>query len=133
MNKMYEKPMILENEEFFEGVYMASGANSSCYSSEGFIRQTPETGRDNYVIQLNGRHSATDGHTNEAQTVTVSFNIPVNYISSGGSLVSGSGTSTIVLAYNYHQNANDNIGLGDLIVTADTGLVLSGVTISDGH
>lgn len=133
MSKSYEKPVILVNDDLAEGVYMASGSGSACYSASGAIRQVPETGRNNYVIQLNGTHHATDGHSNDAQTVTVSFNQNVTYVSSQGSLSSGSGTSTLVLAYHYHQNANDNIGLGDLVVESGPGLSITGVTISDGH
>ncbi len=133
MKKVYEKPMILTNDDLSEGIYMASGVGSACYTAWGRIEQTPSTGRGNYVLRLDGKHAATDGHTNDAQTVTVSFNQPVTYVSSSGTLVSGSGTSTIVLNYTYHQNSNDNIGLGNMTVESDAGLALVGVIISDGH
>lgn len=133
MIKNYEKPMVFVNDEFAEGVYMASGVGSACYTASGNITQRPETGRPTYVIQLNGRHDAADGHTNDAQTVTVSFNQAVTFVSCSGRLVSGDGTATIVLAYNYHQNAHDNIGLGNLEVKSAASLSISGVTISDNH
>ena len=31
----------------------------------------------------------------------------------------------------YHQNPSDNIDFGDLVVTADTGLAITGVSITD--
>ena len=102
----YESPVILRTEELAEGVYLASG----CYTASAYIHQTPQSGSGEYRIQVNGQHSA--DHTKEAQTLTISFSLPVTYTSSGGSLVSGSGTNTLVINYNYHQNPTDNIGLG---------------------
>ena len=31
----------------------------------------------------------------------------------------------------YHQNPTDNIGFGDLVVTSDAGLAITGVSITD--
>lgn len=122
----YESPVILRTEELAEGVYLASG----CYTAKAIIHQTPQDGRGTYSIQVNGQHNA--DHTKEAQTLTISFSLPVTYTSSsGGSLVSGSGTNTLVINYNYHQNPTDNIGLGDLVVQADAGLAVTGVNITD--
>ncbi len=122
----YERPMLVKTEQMSEGVYLASGAG--CYTASAYIHQTAEMGRHDYRIQVNGVHAA--DHTKEAQTLTISFNLPVVYVE-GGALLSGSGTSTLVIALNYHQNPNDNIGFGDLIVTADAGLAIEGVKIED--
>ena len=78
----YESPVILRTEELAEGVYLASG----CYTASAYIHQTPQSGSGEYRIQVNGQHSA--DHTKEAQTLTISFSLPVTYTSSGGSLVS---------------------------------------------
>ena len=122
----YESPVILRTEELAEGVYLASG----CYTATAIILQTPQDGRGDYRIQVNGQHNA--DHTKEAQTLTISFSLPVTYTSSSsGSLVSGSGTNTLVINYNYHQNPTDNIGLGDLVVQADAGLAVTSVNITD--
>ncbi|MST72502.1 hypothetical protein FYJ68_05195 [Olsenella sp. CA-Schmier-601-WT-1] len=122
---MYEKPLILRTEDLAEGIYAASG----CYTATAYIHQTPQTGRGDYRIQVNGVHKA--DHTKEKQRLTISFNMPVNYSSSNGTLVSGDGTSTLVIEYSYHQNPSDNIGLGDLVVRADSGLAVTGVKITD--
>ena len=90
----YESPVILRTEELAEGVYLASG----CYTASAYIHQTPQSGSGEYRIQVNGQHSA--DHTKEAQTLTISFSLPVTYTSSGGSLVSGSGTNTLVIKNN---------------------------------
>ena len=121
----YESPVILRTEELAEGVYLASG----CYTASAYIHQTPQSGSGEYRIQVNGQHSA--DHTKEAQTLTISFSLPVTYTSSGGSLVSGSGTNTLVIKYNYHPNPTDNIGLGELVVQADAGLAVTSVNITD--
>ena len=51
-----------------------------------------------------------------AEILTLNFNQPVTYQSSGGSLQSGDGTSSIKIKYGYWNNRTDNIGLGDVVV-----------------
>ena len=53
------------------------------------------------------------------------------YAASGAGLISGSGTPTLKVQLGYHQNPSDNIDFGDLVVTADTGLAITGVSITD--
>lgn len=91
--------------------------------------QTPETGRGDYRIQVNGQHKA--DHTKEAQVLTISFNQNVTYVSGGAGLISGNGTPTLKVKLSYHQNPTDNIGFGDLVVTSDAGLSISSVSITD--
>lgn len=125
----YERPMLVKTEQMSEGVYLASGVG--CYTASASAHQAPELGRENYRIQVNGKHSA--DHTREAQTLIISFNLPVTYVSGGAGYISGNGTTTLTVALKYHQNTNDNIGLGDLIVTAGEGLEVlkDGVAITD--
>ncbi len=125
---MYRKPMIIQSSDLFEGVYAESGSDG-CYTATAYIHQTPETGRGDYRIQVNGKHHA--DHTKEKQWLHISFNMPVEYSESNGTLESGTGTNSLVISYNYHQNPNDNIGLGDLIVIADAGLAVTSVSITD--
>lgn len=122
--KKYSKPTILVNDEYSEGVYAASG----CYTVTASIRQDNQIGRTDYRIQVNGKHDS--NHTQEAQTLTVSFNMPVKYESSSGSPQVLEGT-TIVVKYNYHQNPTDNIGLGDLVVSAEQGLQITSISLTD--
>jgi len=122
---MYTKPIIIPNEEIAEGIYAASG---DCYYVTAEIKQRPETGRGDHRIQVNGRHD-TDHHSSE-QILTLTFNMPVVYKSSNGTLVGGSGTNSIHIKYNYHNNGVDNIGLGDVVVESDTGLAIMGCSIS---
>lgn len=127
---MYEKPIISVDTEMAEGVYAASGADSAgCYDATAYIHQTPETGRGDYRIQVNGKHHA--DHTREVQVLTISFNQNVTYVSGGAGLISGNGTTTLKVRLSYHQNPNDNIGFGDLVVTSDAGLSITGVSITD--
>lgn len=118
--KKYIKPIVLHSEGLAEGVYMASGSN--CYTVSAYIHQRPETGRGDYRIQVNGKHDAGGNHHSGEQILTLTFNQPVTYSWSNGTLVSGSGTNTLEIKYNYHNNAYDNIGLGDVIVQSDAGL-----------
>lgn len=123
----YEKPIVIANKELAEGVYTASG--DTCYTATAYIHQSPEDGRGDYRIQVNGVHSA--DHTNNEQLLYISFNNPVTYKSSNGVLVSGNGTNMLVIKYSYWQNPNDNIGLGDLVVESDAGLSVTSVKITD--
>lgn len=125
--KKYSKPVVSIDNGLAEGVYAASGAG--CYTASAYIHQTPQTGRGDYRIQVNGNHHS--DHTREAQVLTISFNKNVTYVSGGAGLISGNGTPTLEVKLSYHQNSNDNIGFGDLVVTADTGLAITGVSITD--
>lgn len=125
--KQYSKPIVSIDNGLAEGVYAASGAG--CYEASAYIHQTPQTGRGDYRIQVNGRHNA--DHTKESQVLTISFNQNVTYVSGGAGLISGDGTPTLTIRLSYHQNPTDNIGLGDLVVTSDAGLSIAGVSISD--
>lgn len=121
----YAKPVVTVDNGLAEGVYAASG----CYTASANIHQRPETGRGDYRIQVNGKHSS--DHTREAQVLTISFNQNVTYVSGGAGLISGDGTPTLKVKLSYHQNPNDNIGFGDLCVTSDAGLAITGVSITD--
>jgi hypothetical protein len=124
----YASPIVLQNEEIAEGIFAASG--SSCYNVTGYSLQGPETGRENYVIQINAVHNA--DHTANSQVLTISFNQPVNHVS-GGTLQSGDGTSTLQIGYTYHQNPTDNIGNAALTVTSGAGLEITSASLSDGY
>ena len=125
--KIYEKPVVSVDNGLAEGVYAASGAG--CYTATASIHQKPETGRGDYRIQVDGHHQS--DHTKEAQTLTISFNQSVTYLSSNGTLAGAGTGTTLTINYTYHQNPNDNIGLGDLVVTSDPGLSITGVSITD--
>ena len=125
--KQYAKPVVTVDNGLAEGVYAASGAG--CYTASAKIHQFPETGRGDYRIQVNGQHNA--DHTKDAQVLTISFNQNVTYVSSNGDLISGDGTSTLNIKFRYHQNPTDHIGLGDLVVKAEAGLAITGVSITD--
>lgn len=126
--KKYSKPVVTVDNGLAEGVYAASGS-AGCYNATASIQQTPKNGRGDYRINVNGRHDA--DHTKEAQTLTISFNQNVTYVSGGAGLISGDGTSTLTIKLSYHQNATDNIGFSDLTVTSDAGLAIAGVSITD--
>lgn len=79
--KEYMKPVLFTSDELAEGVYLASGDGSGCYTTTAYIHQTPQTGRGDYRIQVNAVHNA--DHTKEAQQLNISFNQPVTYVSGG--------------------------------------------------
>ena len=125
--KNYEKPMIL-NMGTYEGVYAASG-DGDCWVVEAYIHQWPETGREDYRIQTNGYHDNTDNHYSNIQ-ITYHFNQVVTFsFCNGGTLVGSATGTTITIERNIGtKNAHENLGLGDVVVTSDAGLVLTGVS-----
>lgn len=130
--KLYEKPEVEKINFDFKNQVVAnsgSGVDNGCYTVNAYIHQTPEVGRDEYRIQANGQHNA--DHTCEHQVLTISFNIPVTYVSSNGTIRSGDGTPTLVIDYYYHNNPTDNIGLGDIVVKAGVGLAITGIVLTD--
>lgn len=117
MMSTYESPEIMENEDIAEGVFTASG---SCYTTTARRTQVPETGRQNYVFQIDAVHNA-DHNSNKQQLVIV-FSDPVTYVScngQGATYVSGNGTTTLTVNFSYWNNHTDNIGIGDFTVTSD--------------
>lgn len=121
----YEKPIIILNDDLAEGVYAASG----CYTVATCITQIPQIGRGDYRIQLDAIHDA--DHTNNAQKLTITFNQNVKYVSSNGELEFGDNTTTLVINFGYFQNEYDKVGLGELVVTADEGLDVIQVLLTD--
>lgn len=120
--KHYSKPIVLINDDFAEAVYMASG--DQCYAVRANIHQRPETGRNDYRIQVDAVHNS-DGHHSSEQILTIGFNVPVKYVSSNGTLMSGDGSNTLKILYKYHNNAVENIGLGDVVVEANADLAVT--------
>ena len=71
MNKNYTKPVIVMNNDVTEGVYLASGADASCYTIDAtIVNQTPTEGRKNYVISINATHTS---HSMTEPVMTVSM------------------------------------------------------------
>ncbi len=133
--RTYERPVAIANDELAEGIYMASGdsGGSDCYTATARIHQKPETGRGDYRIQCDAKHAATDNHHAGNQVLVLTFNLPVEYVGSNGSLEGGNESTKLKIRYAYHNNAYDNIGLGDVIVKADAGLsVTKAEMIDDG-
>lgn len=124
---MYQKPMMISNDELAENIYAAT----SCYTVDAQITQRPETGREYYVIQVNAKHAAADGHTSSHQSLTLTFNQEVTYGWSGGTLTSAATGTSITIEYWYWNNPNDNIGLADIVVTSAPGLAITGSSMSD--
>ena len=110
-----------------------TGGGSSCYTCSAKINQRPETGRDDFRIQINAQHHG--DHSCDQQILTVVFNYPVTFIScSNGRLNAGNNTAHLQVKLNYHNNQNDNIGMGDFIVKCSKrDLEILNCYINDGH
>ena len=109
------------------------GSGSSCYTCSAKINQRPETGRDDFRIQINAQHHG--NHSCDEQLLTVIFNHPVTFIScSNGSLNSPNNKASIQVKLRYHNNQNDNIGMGDFTVKSTfNDLSIVNCYINDGH
>lgn len=123
--KNYERPTVIVNDDKSEGIYAASG----CYEVKATMHQQVQDGRTDYRIQIDGKHNA--DHTNDYQLLTVTFDRPVTYRFSNGTLQGSASGNTISVSYNYHNNQKDNIGLGDLIVSCDTMPKIVSVSLTD--
>ena len=124
----YTKPTVINNNDLAEGVYAASGSNETCYSVQARIHQRPEVGRDDYRIQVNAQHNAK--HCCDGQLLTITFNQPIQYVSSQGQIKENNGNS-ITIEYHYWNNPTDNIGLGDVVVKSSDGLSIMGCSMID--
>lgn len=118
----YEKPVLVELDEMVEGVYAASG----CYTVTARIHQQAN---NIYRIQVDAKHDTT--HSCSKQTLFLSFNMPVEYQGSSGTLRGSSAGTQIAIDYSYWNNPKDNIGLGDVTVSAEDGLVITGAWMTD--
>lgn len=129
--------LIYEVDDLAEGVYMASGDGNGeggdCYSTTARIHQEPQTGRGDYRIQVDAHHDS-DHNSNYHQQLEISFNQPVSYVSCNGNgawCSAGDGTNTLFVDLYYWNNHVDNIGFGDLVVTSEPGLAITGVVMHD--
>lgn len=118
----YEKPVLVELDETVEGVYAASG----CYTVTARIHQQAN---NIYRIQVDAKHDTT--HSCSKQTLFLSFNMPVEYQGSSGTLRGSSAGTQIAIDYSYWNNPKDNIGLADVTVSAEDGLVITGAWMTD--
>ena len=136
-NKNNNRTPISSNQnrnQVIESAYRGgTGSGSKCYTCNAKINQRPETGRDDFRIQINAQHHG--DHTCDEQTLTMVFNYPATFIScSNGRLDGSNNTTRIKVKLRYHNNQNDNIGMGDFIVkSAHNDLEIVNCFINDGH
>ena len=109
------------------------GGGSKCYTCNAHINQRPEVGRDDYRIQINAQHHG--DHSCNEQILTMVFNHPATFINcSNGSLHGPNNKSEIKVKWRYHNNPNDNIGMGDFTVKSNhKDLQIVRCYINDGH
>lgn len=101
--KNYVKPVVLENEEIFEGVYAASGLLSSeCWQPSVVMDQADAGGYSTYRVSAS--HSGTVEHISSQTTITIIFAGNVTGAEFEGFDASISG-STVILTRQSHANA----------------------------
>lgn len=69
------------------------------------------------LVNMYFEHHCNDGLPSDSQTVYLVFN--ENVTTSSSDVVSGNGTNTLVVQYNYHLNPMDSMGIADLEITCD--------------
>ena len=67
-------------------------------------------------------------HHSSKQQFVITFNQLVLYVSNNAANVMSSGTNTLTLEYNNHNNNSENIGLGNIYVESDSGLNILNTT-----
>ena len=100
----YEKPVVLENEDAFEGVYAASGVStleSDCWIVE--VNPVQEWNGWAKVFKVNAQHSREYLHISTETVVTITFN---NTLSSSSSAEFASSVSgdTMTITRTLHAN-----------------------------
>lgn len=70
-------------------------------------------------VNMNLKHDCKDGLPSDSQAVTLKFNENVTASSSNGVVLSGNGTNTLVVQYNYYLNPTGNMEFTDLEITCD--------------
>lgn len=133
----YIRPMVIKSEDVAESVYMASG----CWTASGNIHQPiVAENREDYRFQLNASH-INEQHGG-VTTWTITFDQPVKFkeCQASATYISGSGTNTLVFTRKVADvtNPNENIGLGDCVVTyagqaqePPTSIMITNVTVTD--
>ncbi len=106
----YEKPVVISNEDNFEGVYAASGdiiggGDNICWS--GTIYTTQDWNGAAHVFEVYLEHSKAVTHFSEACTVQLTFNNVVTKAWAEGAghySVSGEGSNTLTVTRTHHAN-----------------------------
>ena len=70
-----------------------------------------------YNISFTIKHNST--HTSDKEVVILTFNEPVNYISSSGALLEGNGTKRLKIGFSYFMNPTDTVG-ATLTISCDS-------------
>lgn len=125
---MYSKPMILEQEDTAEGVYLASGC------SVNIIRQTIRKQQGHYICEIAWQHTD-NHHMANIVHLHITFNQQVEFIQDWDWVYSegaSAGTTTLDIAYKSRENQN-NVGNGyvDIKVNAGDGLEYLSVTATE--
>ena len=132
------KNFIFEVDDMAEGVYMASGAagDGDCFivKHNRVQNQSPKKYGADYRVHFDAHHQAGDKHKSATQRLTITFNLPVQYVmcdAPGGVLVTGDGTNTLVLDLAFDLNHHEDMNFDHLYVNADPGLAVTNVTVVD--
>lgn len=98
---MYKKPVILVNDDLAEGVYAASGAESTnCWTVDG--KSVQDWNGSHNVFEIHSHHSTDVTHITTEVVYTITFSEPLSdAYSEFASSFSG---STVTVTRNLHAN-----------------------------
>lgn len=88
-----------------------------CATIEASLIKDASSGKASVNMSL--KHDCKDGLVSDVQTVYLAFNENVTVSSNSGTVLSGNGTNTLAVGYQYHLNPQDNAGGTDLEITCD--------------
>ncbi len=115
MKTIYEKPIIIVNNDFSEGVYTASGTGDVSAN----IHQEIRPDRVDYRVQVNCSWKDMEAGSYFKMIIEFSDTVYISNEKFGTDLcsyTSGSGSTKLEFTV-YAQNSSGNVGFGDLIVT----------------
>lgn len=107
--KDYEKPIVVANEDAFEGVYAASGglAENDCWTVD--VRSEQDWNGSHHVFQVHAVHSTAVKHISTSTTVTLTFSSALTNAYSEFSCTCSGNTVTVtreLLANGYGSGDN---------------------------
>lgn len=117
---MYQKPVILVNDDLAEGVYAASGSSTDCWEVSGGSVQ--DYNGSHHVFEISAKHSTDVTHITTQVVYTFTFSAPVTNAYSESDFVTTFSGSTVTVTRNLHANgynSGDNVTFKVWVKAAD--------------
>ncbi len=133
---MYNKPLILTNDDMAEGVYAASGGSRSasitgCWTGTATLNQKPELGQDCYTVHFDAHHESVS-HLSPNTKIVVKFNQNITLGQQWYDVQSCTVNGDTITAYRYSgANPGEGFGSTGLYIKANDDIGIISVYMSE--